>query len=146
MIRQVEARDVHAWAAMRARLWPKADSAELASETRAFLEGEATVLAAVLLAEETVAVGFIELALRAFSDGCVSTPVPHVEGWYVEPFARARGVGRALMRAAEHWARARGFNELASDTEIDNIASLRAHEACGFEEVERLIKFRKTVS
>jgi aminoglycoside 6'-N-acetyltransferase I len=73
-------------------------------------------------------------------------PVPHVEGWYVEPDARGKGVGRALMRRAEEWSTARGHTELASDTEIDNMASLRAHERCGFEEVERLIKLRKPLA
>ena len=49
------------------------------------------------------------------------------------------------MEAAELWARGQGFSEIASDTEVHNGASQRAHEACGFEEVERLIKFRKAL-
>jgi hypothetical protein len=32
---------------------------------------------------------------------------------------------------------ARRFTELASDTELQNVASLKAHGGCGFEEVER---------
>jgi aminoglycoside 6'-N-acetyltransferase I len=148
-IRPVEARDADAWAAMRARLWPDADAAGLARETRAFVAGGAdSIVAAAYVAEDEDAtpLGFIEVALRAFSDGCDSTPVPHVEGWYVEPSARGCGVGRRLMGAAELWARARGFNEIASDSELTNDASLRAHEACGFEEVDRLIKFRKALA
>jgi aminoglycoside 6'-N-acetyltransferase I len=131
---------------MRARLWPSADRDELARETRAFVAGNGgTMLAAVFLAEDDRAtpLGFIELGVRAFSDGCDSMPVPHVEGWFVEAFARGRGVGRELMSAAEVWATAQGFNELASDTEVHNASSQRAHEACGFEEVDRLVKFRK---
>jgi aminoglycoside 6'-N-acetyltransferase I len=83
--------------------------------------------------------------MRAFSDGCDSMPVPHVEGWYVEPFARRRHVGSALMQAAENWARERGFAELASDTEPWNDASLAAHARIGFQETERLVKFRKVL-
>ena len=106
------------------------------------------MLDAVFLAENDEAhpVGFLELSLRAFSDGCNSMPVPHVEGWYVEPQARRHGLGLALMSAAEDWARARGFTELASDTQLDNDASQRAHARCGFDEVERLIKFRKKLA
>ncbi len=33
----------------------------------------------------------------------------------------------------------------ASDTEIDNEASLHAHVRCGFVETERLIKLRKSL-
>jgi aminoglycoside 6'-N-acetyltransferase I len=147
-IRPVQARDAAAWAAMRARLWPDASSAELARETSAFLDAtpETTLHAAFIAEDDTTPAGFIEISLRPFSDGCSSTPVPHVEGWYVDPWARADGVGRALMAAAETWARAEGFVELASDTEIYNSISMCAHEACGFEEVERLIKYRKPLT
>jgi aminoglycoside 6'-N-acetyltransferase I len=89
------------------------------------------------------ALGFVELAIRPFADGCASRPVAHVEGWYVEADVRGRGLGRALLSAAETWARARGFTELASDTEVQNDGSLAAHLRCGFLETQRLIKFRK---
>jgi len=134
---------------MRGRLWPDANGPELAAEARAFVAGSRDqILAAAFIAEDRAAVplGFVELAVRAFSDGCSSMPVPHIEGWYVEPPARSIGVGRRLLDAAEDWARARGFAELASDTEVHNENSLRAHQACGFEEVDRLIKFRKPLS
>ncbi len=148
-VRPVTAHDAEQWAHLRARLWPEADAGELASETRAYVNGDAaTIFAAVFVAEDVSAalLGFVEVAIRPFSDGCDSMPVPHVEGWYVEPAVRGHGVGRELMRSAETWARAHGFREIASDTEVHNLASLKAHEACGFEEVDRLIKFRKTLA
>ena len=144
-VRQFEPADDAAWAALRAKLWPHA-GAELRRETQAFAQGLTLPnVEAAFIAEDSTsaAVGFLELALRSFSDGCESMPVPHVEGWYVEPHARGQGIGRALMRAAEEWSVQRGFTELASDTETDNEQSLRAHERCGFQEVERLIKLRK---
>jgi len=144
-IRPIEVHYADDWAAMRSRLWPDADRGDLARETRAFLEGSETFLDAVMIAqeEESRPIGFIEITIRAFSDGCDSMPVPHVEGWYVEEAARGRGVGRSLMRAAEDWARARGFTELASDSELDNASAQSAHKHCGFEEVDRIVKFRK---
>ncbi len=105
-----------------------------------------TIAAVFLADDETTPLGFIELAVRSFSDGCESMPVPHVEGWYVEPSARGRGIGRALMQAAEGWARDRGFTELASDTEPWNERSIAAHARCGFRETERLVKFRKSLA
>jgi aminoglycoside 6'-N-acetyltransferase I len=133
---------------MRAKLWPQADAAELEREANDFAAGtNVPTIDAVFIAERNGrAIGFLELSLREFSDGCDSMPVPYVEGWYVEPDARGIGVGRALMQAAEAWSIERGFTELASDTEIENEASLRAHERCGFEETERLIKLHKRLS
>jgi aminoglycoside 6'-N-acetyltransferase I len=148
VIRTFEPSDAQAWAVLRAKLWPHA-AAELLREANAFATGVPIPnITAVFIAEDDGrrAIGFLELALRSFSDGCDSMPVPHVEGWYVEPEARGKGIGSALMRAAEEWAKERGFTELASDTEIDNGASLRAHERCGFSEVERLIKLRKPLA
>jgi aminoglycoside 6'-N-acetyltransferase I len=148
-VRPAEFRDAGEWASLRASLWPDADASELAAETRAFFAGngppslDAGFVAEARDAQHDSMIGFIEVSIRPFSDGCDSMPVPHVEGWYVEPAARGRGVGRCLIENAEAWSRARGFGELASDTEIENHASLLAHEACGFEQTERLVKFRK---
>lgn len=148
MIRPLETRDVEVWAAMRARLWPHADAEDLLREAYAFIEDEAaSFLDAVFIAEDDTArpVGFLELSVRDFADGCDSAPVPHVEGWYIEPPARGLALGADLMHAAETWSVERGFSELASDTEVENVASQNAHAACGFEETERLVKFRKSL-
>ena len=147
MIRPVAASDAKAWAVLRHALWPDADPGELANEAHSFVEGCAVtaVTAAFIAADETSALGFLELSVRPFADGCDSTPVPHIEAWYVAPAARGRGIGRALMEAAETWSRTHGFTELASDTEVKNEQSIQAHVRCGFTETERLVKFRKPI-
>ena len=144
-IRPAKREEAETWAGLRLKLWPDADAGELCAETHAFLDGKriATIASALLALDDCAVVGFVEIAVRPFSDGCRSQPVPHVEGWYVEPFARDRGIGRALLAAAEAWASAKGFNEMASDSEIGNEGSIAAHLACGFAEIERLVKFRK---
>ena len=60
------------------------------------------------------------------------------------PFQR-RAVGRALMAAAEEWARSQGAREIASDTWCDNEPSQQAHAALGFEVVDRCVHFRKSL-
>lgn len=86
--------------------------------------------------------GFLELSVRNYAEGC-GGEVPYVESWYVDPDVRGTGIGARLMGAAEDWARAAGYEEIASDTTLDNPASQRAHEALGFEEIERSVHFRK---
>ena len=61
-------------------------------------------------------------------------------GWERHP---GRGCGtRALVRAALDWAPAQGCTEFASDTTPDNEISQQAHEALGFQEVERVVCYR----
>jgi aminoglycoside 6'-N-acetyltransferase I len=69
-----------------------------------------------------------------------------VEAWYVDADVRRLGYGRALLAAAEGWARARGYREMASDTQLDNEVSRRAHLRSGYAEVDRIIQFRKLLS
>ncbi len=98
----------------------------------------------VLLAEEPDgrAVGFAEVSVRRdHVEGTSSAPVPYLEGWYVVPGCRRRGIGRALIERVAEWALGAGFSELASDAEIGNIESLRAHEDLGFREVGRSVHF-----
>lgn len=87
--------------------------------------------------------GFIEVGERSVAEGCESRPVAFVEAWWVDHDIRRTGAGRALMRAAEEWARDRGHREIASDTTIENELSVTTHLALGFDEVERHVCFRK---
>lgn len=88
--------------------------------------------------------GFLELSVRNYAEGCTG-PAPYVESWYVDEDLRGSGAGRALMSAAESWAREHGYTELASDALLDNSVSHAAHQALGFEIVERSIHFRKSL-
>jgi aminoglycoside 6'-N-acetyltransferase I len=133
---------------MRRALWPDADAEELRAEAAAFFAGEtkAHLPHCVFVAEQDGAlIGMLELSLRSYVDGCDGSPVPFIEGWYVAPEARRTGVGGALVRAAEEWAIAQGYSEMASDALLDNDVSHWAHASLGFEEVERAIRFRKTL-
>lgn len=127
---------------MRAELWPGDHTAEVEQHLR---DGATPLLTLVLVADrgDGKLCGFVEIGLRPYAEGCDSSPVPFIEGWYVDPDVRGTGVGRELIRAAEAWARANGYREIASDVELDNDASIAAHNALGFEEVDRLVCFRK---
>lgn len=89
--------------------------------------------------------GFTEVGLRGYAEGCRSSPVGYLEGIFVVETHRKRGVGRALLGGAEAWARERGCTEMASDRQIHNEMSGLFHAALGFEEVERIVCFRKSL-
>ena len=79
-------------------------------------------------------------------NGTDSSPVAFLEGIYVAPFARNLGVAKALVQAAEFWARERGCVEFASDAAIENESSHAMHRALGFAETERVVFFRKVLA
>jgi aminoglycoside 6'-N-acetyltransferase I len=139
--------DVDAIGRLKAALWPDGSVEEHASESALILAGHPrSTMPLVLLVAEAAGsvVGFIEVGLRSHADGCDPMhPVGFVEGWYVVPEHRGQSVGRLLMVAAEEWARAQGCREMASDTWLDNEPSQRAHEALGFEVVDRCVNFKK---
>lgn len=132
-----------------AALWPAEPAIDHRAHVAAILAGEphSTLPLVLLVAQsEGGVVGFLEVGLRSHADGCDGRyPVGYIEGWYVEPAWQHRGVGRALMEAAEDWARGLGARETASDTWIDHEASQRAHAAMGFEVVDRVVTYRKSI-
>jgi aminoglycoside 6'-N-acetyltransferase I len=130
---------------MREALWPENDAAGHAHEVEAYFAGRLHLPLEVLLAdsEAGIPVGFAELSIRPYAEGCLTDRVAYLEGWYVVPEARRRGVGRALLAAAEQWAIGQGCTEFASDALLDNDVSAAAHRALGFVEVERIRCFRK---
>lgn len=89
--------------------------------------------------------GFLELSVRDYAEGCTGA-TPYVESWYVDEDVRGTGAGRALMRAAEDWARAHGYTEMASDALLENTVSHAVHRALGFDVVERTVHFRKSLA
>jgi aminoglycoside 6'-N-acetyltransferase I len=144
-VREIAERDRAEWVRMRDALWP-GSPADHEAETRAFFE-ERRSPAAVWVAEAGgQVVGFLELEYRSYAEGCSSSPVPYIEGWYVDPSRRGQGIGRALVEAAEAHALAGGYREIASDAQIDNTGSIAAHGALGYEEVDRIVCFRRALS
>jgi len=132
---------------MRRALWPEDEGDSHAREIDKFFAGGLNMPLEVLLAfdEKRNAVGFAELSIRPYAEDCETDRVAYLEGWYVEPHARRQGVGRALVVAAERWAKAQGCTEFGSDALIDNHASAAAHRAVGFTETVQIRCFRKTL-
>jgi aminoglycoside 6'-N-acetyltransferase I len=132
-IASVTTDDRDVWIDMRGQLWPGSRDTH-AREVDRFFAGQAREPLAVLISrdESGRALGFAELSIRSYAEGCSTDNVAFLEGWFVIPDARGHGVGRALVAACEQWARAQGCSELASDAQPDNNTSIAAHLALGF--------------
>jgi aminoglycoside 6'-N-acetyltransferase I len=150
IIRPAELADKAEWLRMRLALWPDEESGpdssteKEAEEIERFLAGyPLPMLMAAFVCDrpEGGLCGLVEVAIHESAPGCETDRIGYIEAWYVDPDWRGRGVGRALVGRAEAWARAAGCREMASDTTPFYPLSPAAHEALGYEEVERY--FRK---
>ena len=146
-LRQATLHDAPAWGALRRELWPDPDDAWDRDDVRDALDPATPATAFLAIDADVHAIGFAEATLRHdYVNGTDSSPVGFLEGWFVAPDWRGRGVGRALVAAVEDWARGLGCTECASDALLGNVASHAAHRACGFEETERVVCFRKRLA
>ncbi|MDB2448705.1 GNAT family N-acetyltransferase [bacterium] len=137
-IRQTQLNDLDAWADLRQALWPGHERDEMLQESREILDNDQA--AAFIAWQDDRAVGLIEGQIRR---GDNAQLYGHVEGWYVAEEARGTGVGRALMSALSEWFLHRRIRTVFSDTNPDYPLSPAAHQAAGFEEVGRMIIYRK---
>jgi aminoglycoside 6'-N-acetyltransferase I len=132
------------WVALRQCLWPDTSEREERAEAEAMLAHPERAIAFLARTSDGKAVGFAEATLRHdYVNGCITSPVAFLEGIFVRPEHRRRGVARLLVRAVEDWAADLGCSEFASDAELHNSVSHRMHAALGFQETEQVVYFRK---
>jgi aminoglycoside 6'-N-acetyltransferase I len=134
------------WLDLRHALWPEHARDELAADLAPMIAQPQRYAQFIAYGEARQPVGLIEISVRSdYVNGTSSSPVAFVEGLYVAPDRRRRGVARALVAAAMAWARQRGLAEIASDVLLDNLASQAAHRALGFEETDRVVYYRRSI-
>ncbi len=138
-IRLATAADKPVWLAMRQQLWPDESGLDVGLDELLQRDTYRVWIAF----EGSLAIGFAEAGLRAYANGCDSQPVPFLEGIWVAEAQRQSGIGRALVRTVEDWAKSLGILELGSDTWLRDLRSQTVHEKWGFEETERIVYFRK---
>ena len=130
------------WLRMRQGLWPEAPIEYLNFDLDDRLaDSDYAVFVASRANGELVA--FIETGLRDYGEGCETSPVGYIEAWYVDEHIRGQKLGRELVHTAEGWAREKGCVEMASDTWLENEASIAAHLKLGYQEADRLVHFVK---
>jgi aminoglycoside 6'-N-acetyltransferase I len=130
--------------ALALELWPGSTTEEMRADLQTVLSKEDAAF--FLLFVEGRAIGFAQVSLRYdYVEGTQTSPVGYLEGIYIEPNHRRRGLGRSLVTACEVWVRRKGCDEFASDCELTNEESLLFHLHTGFLEANRIICFAKKV-
>ena len=115
-IRPATPSDAVAWLKMRCDLWP--DGAEgHASEIADFFAGTLIEPLAVFVALSSDGhyVGLLELSIREDVPTLEGKRTGYIEGLYVIPEMRSRGVAFGLLERARRWARSLDCSAFASD-------------------------------
>jgi aminoglycoside 6'-N-acetyltransferase I len=141
-IRRATHDDIPEWLRMRQALWDTSPVEDLRWGMDEVLSDSRQSVFFAVRADGSPC-GFVEAATRDYGEGCETSPVGYIEGWYVADDVRQNGVGRRLVQAAEDWARSLGMTEMASDTWLENETSILAHLKMGYQEMERLVHFVK---
>jgi len=123
-----------------------ASVAEHRSEMKTLIANPARYSQFVAYADSDQAVGFVEASVRIdHVNGATTSPVAFLEGVYVVPEARRRGVAASLVAAVTQWALGVGCREFALDALLENDTSQQVHRALGFRETERVGFFCKAL-
>ena len=142
-VRPLREPDLNEWLRLRKQLWDATSDADHRSEMVEIINHPDSQFVLVTEHESGRLIGFLEVSIRPFVEDCETDHVGYLEGWYVEPDVRGRGIGRELVRIAENWAREKGCEEMASDAELGNELSLMVHLGLGYQETSRLVHLRK---
>jgi len=145
-IRETQDTNDSDWLSLRGEFIPELNRQQQRDFLRAFAQDSPAFCAFVAYDDRARAAGFAEVSVRRdYVNGCRHRPVLYLEGIFVRPEFRGRGIARALCAAAEHWGREHRCREFASDVYTDDSNSLAAHAGLGFEETERVVYFRKSL-
>jgi len=99
-IRRITNADKPEWLRMRQALWPDHTSQEFAVHSEEILNDPMQPVFVVERSDGKLG-GLLEAGTRKYAEGCESSPVGYIEGWYVDEDLREQGIGRAMVKAAE---------------------------------------------
>lgn len=137
--------DTKTAAALLMHLWEGHTEDEMQECALEYIEGAEKAAFLALDGEEGIGVCLCSLR-HDYVEGTEESPVGYLEGIYTGDKYRGQGLARALLMAAQNWAKEKGCREFASDCELDNTESLKFHMACGFREANRIICFVKELN
>jgi len=145
IVRRMGEADRSSWARMRHQMWDSLSIQEHMDDIAKMCAPASKRRGYIAVRDGERPVGFAEVHIREYANGCTAQPVPFLEGIWVEPEYRRHDVGRMLVNEIRHDLIAEGFKELCSDAHVENTISHRAHEKWGFDETDRVVYFRKTL-
>jgi len=123
------------WAEMCVALWP-----DLTVDEVLRMNHEGLFKNEFLYFEGSEPVAFLSLSLRSdYVEGSDSSPVGYIEGIFVKPEFRRKGIAEKLIDHAKEWSKKFDCKELASDCILENELSQAFHTGVGFTEANKIV-------
>lgn len=142
MIKKAKKKDSKVLGKMAMKIWEDNNLYDLVKEFEEFADDPN--MASFIKYVDDKPVGFANVSIRYdYVEGCETSPVGYLEGIFVEDEYRKNNYARDLVKACETWVKDKRIKEFASDCTLTNKDSLAFHLAIGFEEVNRIICFKK---
>ena len=136
-----------AWNKLRTDFAPEISTEQHRKALSNFINYSPAFTAFIATSKKCGLCGFAEVSVRNdYVNGCQARPTLYLEGIYVQPQFRSRGIARELISAASLWGLKRGCVEFASDVFYDDFESRAAHSRMGFHETEKVIFYKKSLT
>lgn len=143
---EISKEDFNEWLELGVALWPnyKNKKDELKQKFNDILESSKET--AFLYKDGKESIAFINISIRSdYVQGSNTSSVGYIEGIYVDPKYRKKGLAKELIKIAEQWLLKNGCKEVGSDAELENIDSQKFHKNLGFKEVNKTVNFIKII-
>ena len=146
LIRSATQADWPSWAEMLSKLHPEQSAAEFETELETWTALPEPYVGFLAFTSREKVIGMVDARVRNYAEGSPQFRAAYVEDLWVDPEHRRSGIAKLLLAAVESWARDQRLSWLGSDTDLGNVESQQWHLASGFDEVERLTVFGKSLT
>lgn len=127
------------------KLWKDSTKSELKVLFNSFFDSDhqKTILARDY---RGIPIGFVIFSIRTdYVEGAKQSPTGYLEGIYVEPAYRKKGIARTFLSLGEQWMVKMNCVQMGSDTWLTDTESRKFHKKLGFKEEDELVHFIKEI-
>jgi aminoglycoside 6'-N-acetyltransferase I len=141
---EAEEKHISPFVEMALDLWPE-DNEEILKNVFLKILNADNHKVFLFLIEEKIA-AFVYMSIRTdYVEGSDSSPTGYVEGIYVKPGFRKKGIAKRLLTAGEEWVKQKGCKQIGSDAYNTNTDSYNFHVSSGFKVAAELVAFIKNI-
>ncbi len=143
-LERLSVHNLHPFTELTLELWPDGAYEEALVECKQMIDAPDNYCALATYHEQYV--GFIHISIRSdYVEGATNNKTAYLEGIYIKPAYRRNNIGMFLLNHGQQWAKLKGLDQIASDTELDNLSGQQFHEKLGFTKTNSIVCYLKNI-